>query len=373
MTKVRKESSQLSKNLDNNSKIMTDNVQVGARISAELHNQLVAFAQKTGRSKSKAIARALAAYLGCPEEMEIEDRVVGMEERLASLETRETEQLTIAELLPESTPSSGTISPGLPMDMESYQQAHQQLEAAIAEQIWKLKQLHDQLEITTARLERSSYQTGDRPLLPQSPYQIPTNNYSSGTGSVVTGMQQRIGALLAYLQLKFSPKKFEATDCNRVLRDVLADLQGAIKANDARLTFDYLPMVIADELRLLELFEQLIANAIEFRRPDVPLKIHISAAPQAGEWQFVVQDNGIGISRKHLDRIFGMFQRLDGAPEYSGIGMGLATCKLIVQIHGGRIWAQSQRGVGTSFYFTIPWDPGRSTQKASQKGRRSNS
>jgi len=354
---------------------MSDNVQVAARISAELHEKLVAFAKKTGRSKSKAIARAIAAYLGCPEEMEIEDRVVEMEERLASLETRETEQLTIAELLPDSDPPSGTIStPELSMDMASYQQTHQQLEAAIAEQIWKLKQLHDQLELTTARLERVSHLTGDRPeqpqLLPESPYQPPGEAKRSGTGSQGTGKQQLMGDLLLYLQLKFSTGKFEATDCNRVLRDVLAEKQGAIKANDARLTFDYLPTIIADELRLLELFEQLITNAIKFRRPEVPLKIHISATPQAGEWQFIVNDNGIGISRKHLNRIFGMFQRLHSGPDP---GIGLATCKLIVEIHGGRIWAQSQLGVGTSFYFTIPWQPGRSTQNASEKGRRSNS
>lgn len=353
---------------------MTDNVQVAARIPAELHEKLVAFARKTGRSKSKAIARALAAYLGCPEEMEIDDRFAWMEERLANLETRETEQLTIAELVTDTDESPGTMeSPELRMDMESQRQAHQQLEGAIAEQIWKLKQLHDQLEITTARLERASYQTGDRPqLLPKSLYQIPEAN-RSGTGSTGTGMQQLMGDLLGYLQLKFRARKFEATDCNRLLKDVLADLQGAIEANDARVTFDYLPMVIADELQLLELFERLIANGIKFRRPEVPLNIHISAAPKDGEWQFAIRDNGIGISRKHLDRIFSMFQRLHGAPEYPGTGMGLATCKLIVEIHGGRIWVESQRGVGTSFYFTIPWQPGGATQKASQKGRRSNS
>lgn len=338
---------------------MADNVQVAARISAELHEKLVAFAKKTGRSKSKAIARAIAAYLGCPEEMEIEDRVVEMEERLASLETRETEQLTIAELVTDTDESPGTMPfPELPMDMASYQQAHQ-LEAAIAEQIWKLKQLHDQMEMTAARLERVPPQTGELPqLLPQNPYQSSGEANRSGAGNRETGMQELMGDVLLYLQLKFRARKFEATDCNRVLTDVLADLQETILANDARLTFDHLPTVIADELQLLELFEQLITNAIKFRRPEVPSRIHISAAPQDGEWQFVVQDNGIGIPRKHLDRIFNMFQRLHDADEYPGTGMGLATCKLIVEIHGGRIWAESRRGVGTSFYFTIPWQPG---------------
>ncbi|MGK7900631.1 MAG: ATP-binding protein [Hormoscilla sp.] len=340
---------------------MADNVQVAARISAELHEKLVAFAKKTGRSKSKAIARAIAAYLGCPEEMEIEDRVVEMEDRLASLETRETEQLTIAELVTELDESPGTMPfPELPMDMASYQQAHQQLEAAIAEQIWKLKQLHDQLEMTAARLERVSPQTGELPLLlPQNPYQSPGEANRSGAGSKGTGKQQLMGDLLLYLQLKFSTGNFEATDCNQVLRDVLAVCNGALKESGARLTFDYLPTVIADELRLLDLFEHLITNAIKFRRPEVPLKIHVSAAPQNGQWQFVVQDNGIGIPRKHLDRIFGMFQRLHDASDYPGTGMGLASCKLIVEIHGGRIWAESRRGVGSSFYFTIPWQPGR--------------
>ena len=350
---------------------MSDNVQIGARISPQLHEKLVAYARQTNRSKSKAIARAIATYLGCPEEMEIDDRVSWMEERLASLETREAEQLTIGELVTDGDQSSGTIqSQESQIDPRQYQQTHQQLEAALAEQIWQLKQLQEQLAQTTARLERIDPQNGHPQLLPQSQYQLQQDpdKYSTFRGSAVNGVQQIIRDMLLYLNLKVPRSKFEATDCNRVLRDVLAVCDGAIKQSNARLTFDYLPMAIADEIRLLELFEQLIANAIKFRRPDVPLKIHISATPQNGEWRFVVHDNGIGIPRKHL-RSIGMFKRLHSSGHYPGTGMGLALCKQIVEIHGGRIWAESQLGVSTSIYFTIPWQPGGSTQN---KGRRSN-
>jgi signal transduction histidine kinase len=111
--------------------------------------------------------------------------------------------------------------------------------------------------------------------------------------------------------------------------------------------------VSGDDTQLTQLFQNLISNAIKFRRDTTP-EVHIHAEPQEDYWLISVQDNGIGIEAQHLDRIFLLFQRLHGRGAYPGTGLGLAICRKIVERHGGTIWAESETGSGSKFSFTIP-------------------
>lgn len=166
-------------------------------------------------------------------------------------------------------------------------------------------------------------------------------------------MQTLINDLLAYSRLGTRGKPFLKTDCNKVLDRVLADLDKPIKSSGADITYDALPILMVDELQLGQVFQNLIGNAVKFCRNLQP-RIHISAKRGADEWLFSVSDNGIGIKGEFFDRIFVMFQRLHTQAEYPGTGIGLAVCKKIIERHGGRIWAESEVGKGSTFYFTIP-------------------
>ena len=165
-------------------------------------------------------------------------------------------------------------------------------------------------------------------------------------------MQRLINDLLAYSRVDRG-KDFVLTDCESVLSHVLDNLREAADESSANITHDLLPTITSDPTQMEQLFQNLIGNAIKFRR-DEPPKVHISATKGKNEWHFSVRDNGIGITPDYFDRIFIMFQRLHGKNEYSGTGVGLAICKKIVERHGGRIWVESEKGKGSTFYFTIP-------------------
>jgi signal transduction histidine kinase/DNA-binding response OmpR family regulator len=175
-----------------------------------------------------------------------------------------------------------------------------------------------------------------------------------------TRMQALINDLLAYSRVGTRGKPFEPTDCEAVLDQALANLQVAIEDNGAVVTHDPLPTVMADGTQLVQLFQNLIGNAIKFRGDESP-RVHISAHRQSAienrksdEWVFSVRDNGIGIDPEYHERIFIIFQRLHTREEYPGTGIGLSVCRKIVERHGGRIWVESQPGKGSTFYFTIP-------------------
>jgi PAS domain S-box-containing protein len=169
----------------------------------------------------------------------------------------------------------------------------------------------------------------------------------------VKRMQMLIKDLLEYSRVSTKGKVFRPANCSVVLEQALRNLRSAIEESSAKVTYDLLPTVMGDEAQLISLFQNLIGNAIKFRSLE-PLKIHVSARREGGEWIFSVRDNGIGIDPKQAERIFVIFQRLHTRQEYPGTGIGLAICKRIVERHGGRIWVESNPGTGTTFYFTIP-------------------
>jgi signal transduction histidine kinase len=166
-------------------------------------------------------------------------------------------------------------------------------------------------------------------------------------------MQALINDLLAYSRVGTKARPLEPTDCGKVVETALANLRIAIKDSDAQVSCGPLPQVIGDSMQLLQLFQNLIGNALKFKRVD-PVQIHIAAEPEDGFWRFTVTDNGIGIAAEYHERIFVLFQRLHGRGDYPGTGIGLAICKKIVERHGGSIGVDSQPGVGSTFSFTIP-------------------
>ncbi len=166
-------------------------------------------------------------------------------------------------------------------------------------------------------------------------------------------MQKLINDLLSYSRVSTRVQSFELVDCSVILNNVLANLKVAIEESGVIITYDSLPQVMADVTQLRQLFQNLIGNAIKFRSQLSP-QIHIGVKQTNDKWLFSVHDNGIGIEPEYIERIFLIFQRLHSRTEYPGTGIGLAICKKIVERHGGRLWVESEPGIGSTFYFIIP-------------------
>ena len=176
---------------------------------------------------------------------------------------------------------------------------------------------------------------------------------SSHVHSIRLRMDCLIQSLLSYSRLEGDARNLEPTDCNRALAQALANLGSAIEASGAKVIRGSLPTVTANPGLLVQVFQNLISNAIRYAG-DGLLEIHIGALREGTEWTFFVKDNGIGIEPPYFDRIFRIFQRLESGLDRPGTGIGLANCKKIVERHGGRIWVESKPGKGSTFFFTIP-------------------
>ncbi|MEO0739342.1 MAG: ATP-binding protein [Cyanobacteria bacterium J06649_12] len=172
--------------------------------------------------------------------------------------------------------------------------------------------------------------------------------------SGVSQMQTLIDDVLLYSKVDIQGIDCALTEVDRALEKALRNLQGRIHETGAAVTYDQMPRLVADGTQLMQLFQNLIGNAIKFRRSEVSPEIHIGVERQEDNWLFSIRDNGIGIDPEFAERIFVIFQRLHTRDEYPGSGMGLAICKKIVECHRGRIWVDSEVSQGTTFYFTLP-------------------
>lgn len=166
-------------------------------------------------------------------------------------------------------------------------------------------------------------------------------------------MQNLIQDLLLYSRVGSNGRPFEKIDSHAALARAVANLRVAIAESGAVVTNGVLPAVVADEMQLTQVFQNLVGNGIKFRRQGVTPRIHVSAERRGAEWIFSVRDNGIGIAPEFRTRIFAIFQRLHTRDEYPGTGIGLAICKRIVDRHRGRIWAESGDDGGTTFKFSL--------------------
>ena len=232
-----------------------------------------------------------------------------------------------------------------------------------------LREAHEELKRSNAELEQFAYVAShdlQEPLRMVSSYtQLLMRRYGDKldgdakdfTAFIVDGatrMKQLIEDLLAYSRVGTRDKNFKPVDAESSLKRALTNLRAAIQDSGATVTQDKLPTIPCDEVQLAQLFQNLIGNALKFRKPDVAPAVHVGAAEQGAEWEFMVRDNGIGIEPQYFERIFMVFQRLHDKGEYPGTGIGLAIVKKVVERHGGRIWVQSQPGAGTTFHFTMP-------------------
>jgi len=238
------------------------------------------------------------------------------------------------------------------------------------------KEVENQLRATAAELERSNAELEQfayvashdlqEPLRMVASYtQLLARRYSGKLGEdadefigfAVDGarrMQELINDLLTYSRVGSRALELEAVDVGKAVDGVIVDLGGAIDDSQATVTRDDdFPTIEADPRQVQQIFQNLIANGIKFRRADVAPEVHVSARREDDTWHFAVTDNGIGIEQQYLDRIFVLFQRLHSRSDYPGTGIGLAICRRIVERHGGTIQVHSKPGQGTTFEFTL--------------------
>jgi light-regulated signal transduction histidine kinase (bacteriophytochrome) len=186
-------------------------------------------------------------------------------------------------------------------------------------------------------------------------------------GYIVNGaerMQGLIQDLLTYSRVGRSELDLGMVDIGLLFDDVTLQIEDVVKGAQATITRDALPTLPVNARQIGMLFQNLLTNAIKFRRADSP-RIHVAAQQQQDQmWLFSVSDNGIGIRPEHFERVFQIFQRLHARSEYPGTGIGLAICKRVVERHGGRIWLESVPDKGTTFFFTLPEQPAKTEEGA---------
>jgi light-regulated signal transduction histidine kinase (bacteriophytochrome) len=184
-------------------------------------------------------------------------------------------------------------------------------------------------------------------------FPIEAKNLAQMAMDSASRMSELIDDLLLYSRVGSRDADHAIIDVGRIVADVLKDQQTIIDELNAEIIVDQLPCLPGDPVHLRQVFQNLISNALKFHGDNTP-QIYISARKLLSEWEFTVRDNGIGIESRFLERIFEIFQRLHSRSAYAGNGIGLSIVKKIIELSGGRIWVESELGIGTRFYFTLP-------------------
>jgi len=210
--------------------------------------------------------------------------------------------------------------------------------------------LKEPLRVVTsyAQLLRKKYQNCD----------AETDKYVGFVVKGVNHMYALIEDVLSYSRIGATPDNLRKTDVNKVVSSAIANLEISISESNAEIVnMGIFPTLVADTSQILQVFQNLIGNAIKYRTSDKPPKINVRAVHSENRWIFSVSDNGMGIERDYFDKIFLVFQRLNPTNQQcTGTGIGLAVCKKIVERHGGSIWVESEFGLGSTFLFSIPDD-----------------
>lgn len=248
--------------------------------------------------------------------------------------------------------------------------------AALRQQQQALEQREHELRLTAAELERSNRDLEQFAYVASHDLQEPLRQvrafvqllcdrhadklegkaaeYMFYISDGASRMSDLVQDLLTYSRAGASQQNRKPVSAKRVLQRAVFDLQTSQAEAKATITHDELPTVKADETQLGQVFLNLIANAIKFRREEVQPIIHVGCRRDGRNWRFWVKDNGIGIAPEHQQKVFVIFQRLHDRTKYPGTGVGLAICRKIVESHGGKIWVESKEGEGSTFFFTIP-------------------
>lgn len=166
-------------------------------------------------------------------------------------------------------------------------------------------------------------------------------------------MQALVNDLLDYSRIEHQARPYQSVKVADIIEEVVANLRSSIEDTGARITCDELPTVVADRPQIVQLLQHLLSNGIKFHDKQPP-QVHISAERNDNDWVISVRDHGIGIPPQYLERVFDFFKRLQSRDRFPGTGIGLSICRRVVERHGGRIWAESNLGEGTTFYFTLP-------------------
>jgi PAS domain S-box-containing protein len=231
------------------------------------------------------------------------------------------------------------------------------------------KQLQDSLTESNTALEQFAYVAShdlQEPLRTMRTYaQLVSRKYQGKLDSeadqfldfivsAASRMSSLVNDLLAYARLTTEIERPSSIALDEDLEAALSHLEQAIKESDATVTHDPLPTLPVDRGQMVRLFQNLIGNAVKYRKPGQPPKVHVSAEQRGTEWMISIRDNGIGFDPQFASSIFLPFKRLHSAESYPGTGVGLSICRRILQAQGGRIWAESSPGEGSTFFFTLP-------------------